>query len=688
MKRCLPSMSISMSMAIAAALLLLLATACIGRLAPAPTPAPPPGPTPTPLRIGLSPVTVEPPMTAADFPTPPDRDLTELARQFRWQGTLPEPKPPRFANQNLQVGHTTEFWIADLVSQSLEQRPFRLAHISASAYWWFEDGIEIDAAEMSRAAAEAERRVLAPVYAAFAPDGTISNGITPNGTMPDGITPDGTIDNNGPPLHIINAGLRGVGGYVAAADAFPAAVAPYSNEINAIYINIVHSGLSGNDYLATLAHELQHAIHNQADATEDGWLNEGMAELAVAEAGLDTRSAFAYLERPSTSLVNWPAEIGPDTGLHYGAAALFAHYLRQHYAGGAGLAQLLAEPADGIAGINNFLARNTAAGADSLPFTFRNLFSDWMVANLLDRLNHPHGYNELDVRAAHRRRIRPDDTARPTELSQYGVDYILVRDVNGTVDIRFSGAATTNLLPTTIPDGSCWWSNRGDNITTTLTAQVAVPAADPDGANAELSFLYWHRIENEWDYAYIAASPDDGATWQALPAAGTTDADPVGNSYGPGYTGDSDGWQRAAVSLSDYAGQDILLRFQYVTDEAIHAPGFCVREPRLSPAVAPAAANADIDDDAALIPVDDWEPDGFVRVSNRVLQEWLVWVIVEGRPPSATRMTLHHDADAAVWHGSAKITAGSGDTVTVAVAPLAPATKEKARYQVWAAPTQ
>lgn len=641
---------------------LLLAAACIGRFAPA---SPTLTPTPTaPAGGSASRPLSATPMTAADFPTPPDRDLMALARQFRGVDNRSESASYRFANQELRVGHRAEFWIADLAAQQVERAPFRLGHISPRAYWWVEDGLDITDADLAQAAAIAEPQVLAPVYAAFAPADSI---------------PDGSDRADGPPrLHIVHDHLRGVGGYASASDAYPAAVAPYSNEINAVYINTQQTSLFDDAYLTTLAHELQHAIHNQADATEEGWLNEGLAELAVAEAGLRAHSIAAYLERPRVSLVNWPAVIGNDTGVHYGAAALFAHYLREHYVGGDGLIRLLGEAADGIAGVNAYLDKSgvRAVAGSPDPLTFRNVFADWMVANLLDQPDSSHGYAGLSVRADHRRSIRPGDDPRPAELDQYGVDYILVRRVDGDAVIGFSGAAATHLLPTAIPDGSCWWSNRGDNIATTLTAQVSVPAAGPDGAAPALSFRHWHLIENEWDYAYIAASVDDGATWRALPATGTTDADPVGNSYGPGYTGASAGWELATADLSDYAGQEILLRFQYVTDEAIHAPGFCVRELALS-----SAGNAA----AVPIPVGDWAADGFVRVNNRVFQEWLVWVIVEGERPALAWMDLQHDLDADVWRGTVEIAAGAGDTVTVAIAPLAPATKEAASYEVWVA---
>ena len=88
---------------------------------------------------------------------------------------------------------------------------------------------------------------------------------------------------------------------------------------------------------------------------------------------------------------------------------------------------------------------------------------------------------------------------------------------------------------------------------------------------------------------------------------------------------------------------------------------------------------------AVAIPVGDWAADGFVRVNNRVFQEWLVWVIVEGERPALAWMDLRHDRDADVWRGTVEIAAGAGDTVTVAIAPAAPATKEAAAYEVWVA---
>ena len=591
------------------------------------------------------------PMTAADFATPPDRDLLELARQLRWKGSLPESPPHRFADREPAVGHAAEFWIANLANHEMLRKQFRLAAVSDSAYWWVENELQVDDADLQSSIERAEAEVYPRVTEQF------------------GAQDQPGIDGL-PRGHIINARLNGAGGYVSGHDGYPVAVSPFSNEIEAIYINAAQIPLGTAGYLATLAHELQHAIHGYADHSEETWLNEGLSELAATEAGYPTGSLTRYLQRPNASLVNWPSEFGGDVGLNYGAASLFAHYLRERYATGNALRHLLGAPLDGIAGVNAFLSKLAATTADGEPATFRTVFGDWIVANYLDSEQGRYGYDGLDVGATLTKTRRVGEAAQYENLPQYGVDYVDIRQANGAATVHFEGAATTPLFPSDVPGGSCWWSNRGDSIATSLTRRLTVPQARPDAAPAELSFLRWHNIEDGWDYVYVAASKDGGATWDVLPAEGATDENPVGNSYGHGYTGIS-GWQRATVPLDSYAGRQILLRFHYVTDDAIHGAGFCVREMRVS--------GGDISDRDG-----GWQPDGFVLVNNRVRQEWIVWLITDGPQPTVTRMALQYDASRDTYVGSAQPLASAEGRTIVVVAPVAPATIESGRYRVWA----
>ena len=592
-------------------------------------------------------------MTRADFPTPPDRDLLLLARQLRWDGVDPDPGPDRFAGRELEIGETAEFWILDYPHSEMVRKEFRLAAVSRRAYWWVEQGVKFDDADLRRTVEDVEALVYPRVTAVF-------------GEVP-------ASARGGPRGHVINGRIPGVGGYVSGADPYPATVQQFSNEAAAIYINSDVVRFGSDDYLNVLAHELQHAIHWYADASEETWLNEGLSELAVTEAGFSPGSVYHYLRRPNASLVNWPISLEGDVGLNYGAAALFAHYLREQHAPEGGLHDLLAGPANGIAAVDAFLAGRGARATTGEPADFHTVFADWVVANRLDLAEGEHGYAGLDVRANLTRTQRAGEPDAMVALPQYGVDYIELKDVAPGAMVHFEGVGETALLPVAVPDGGCWWTNRGDDISSTLTRRLAVPSAS-DGAAPALTFRRWYDIEEDWDYLYVAASTDGGDTWDTLPAEGTVSENPLGNSYGHGFTG-ADDWQEVTVSLADYAGQDALVRFHYVTDDAIHGPGACVRDLSVSWNDAGADANAG-----------EWQPDGFVLVNNRVRQDWIVWVMSDGPQPSAARLPLRWDAGQQRYTGSMPAPApGNGGSVVVAVSPVAPATMQPGRYRVWAA---
>jgi bacillopeptidase F (M6 metalloprotease family) len=71
-----------------------------------------------------------------------------------------------------------------------------------------------------------------------------------------------------------------------------------------------------------------------------------------------------------------------------------------------------------------------------------------------------------------------------------------------------------------------------------------------------------------------------GRLGRSLSTPSGTDANPVGSNLGWGYTGCSGGsetgmecspqWIQEKVDLSAYAGQKILVRFEYITDAALN----------------------------------------------------------------------------------------------------------------------
>ena len=95
-------------------------------------------------------------------------------------------------------------------------------------------------------------------------------------------------------------------------------------------------------------------------------------------------------------------------------------------------------------------------------------------------------------------------------------------------------------------------------------------------AGAGLSARVNYEIEDDWDYAYVVASQDGGATWTHVQTNLSTAFDPNGQNFGNGITGDSGGqWVELTADLSAYTG-DVLVGFRYWTDAAVVEPGFMV----------------------------------------------------------------------------------------------------------------
>ena len=88
------------------------------------------------------------------------------------------------------------------------------------------------------------------------------------------------------------------------------------------------------------------------------------------------------------------------------------------------------------------------------------------------------------------------------------------------------------------------------------------------------------------------------------------------------------------MDLSDYAGQRILLRFEYITDGAIHEAGLA-----LDALSIPELDYSDDfeSEDAA------WETAGFVRSSNVLPQEFILQLLELGKKPRVQQLQLDSD---------------------------------------------
>ncbi|KGP72643.1 immune inhibitor A domain-containing protein [Pontibacillus yanchengensis] len=109
-----------------------------------------------------------------------------------------------------------------------------------------------------------------------------------------------------------------------------------------------------------------------------------------------------------------------------------------------------------------------------------------------------------------------------------------------------------------------YFSGSADDLHHYLTTTVDLTNA----TSAEFNFKAWYDIEKDWDYAYVTVNGEP------IASDITTNEDPYGSNLGNGITGSSDGWIDASFDLSAYAGQEVEVAIEYVTDGAVSNPGF------------------------------------------------------------------------------------------------------------------
>ncbi|MCP3884407.1 MAG: hypothetical protein GY700_02825, partial [Propionibacteriaceae bacterium] len=217
------------------------------------------------------------------------------------------------------------------------------------------------------------------------------------------------------------------------------------------------------------------------------------------------------------------------------------------------------------------------------------------------------------------------------------------------------------------------WSNRVDESLTTLTRAFDLSVVS-DTNPVTMTYWVWYDVEPGYDYATVEASTDGGERWQTLTTPSGTSDNSHGNNPGWGYTGqsgDPPGWIQETVDLSPYAGGEVLVRFAYLTDEAVTRVGLVLDDiaiPRIG-------YTGDAEERGG------WEPDGFVRSDNLVPQRYLALLIGLGTNSQVTveRLPVGEDglAEWTVPLGSA----GWREAVIV-LSGTAPLTTHPALYQL------
>ena len=590
----------------------------------------------------------------------PGRDLITLTQRLRLKDDMPIPDVVNAVSPDYTVGTRHTFNIADLTRRNYFTATATIRVVTPHAYWYVKDGYNVSGSALQKSAQYFEDHIYTIDRKVFGPE------IYPG------------VDND-TRITILIAPVPGVGGYFSNADAYPKIVNPFSNERDMIYIAGVPRGDPAdpeNYFMATLAHEFQHMIHWNVHRDREIWLDEGCSEIAMYLNGYDPGgSDVSFTLTPDTQLNAWD-----DTTKaiqHYGASYLFLRYTMERFGGEGFLGRLLASDRLGAAGFDEALA------ASGYTAGFDGAFKDWTIANLLNDSRLAGGrysYSE-GGRVSPGRAIGSYPATRSDNVHQYAADYIRLTGKTKGATITFKGDSTVRVIAAEPHSGSAfWYSNRRDSGDAILTREV-----DLGGVHkATLKFWAWFDIEPMFDYGYVEASTDSGATWTPLKGKYTTTQNPNGTSYGQGWTGVSGAatngsgkgtpkWVEESVDLNPFAGKRIMLRFEYITDEGYNRPGIAIDDIRIP--------ELNWSDDAESSR--DWQAAGWIRIGNRVPEKWFV-VLIEKGNGSVNRvreMTVSTNGT-----GTLDVTGiGSGTSTKEAVlviAPLAPKTTETANYTV------
>jgi len=543
-----------------------------------------PTPTPTTAQRPGSAGEQRPP-AGAGAPPPPDRDLFELALRFRPQDDSPASRLAATSSPAAAVGEQREFFVSNLIDGTVRTVTATLKVVSEHAYWYVDDNATVPIEDMKVSAQTFEERVHPAVV----------------GTFGDIRSPG--VDGD-PRLIVLHTRLVGAAGYYSSKDGFTRQVHPHSNLSEIIYVDTRQLPPGTDVYMGVLAHELQHAVHWNQDVGEESWVNEGLSEVAAELAGYPTQFLDAFLRRPETQL-NWWPDRPRITPPHYGASLLFFSYLARRYGGVDGLGQLVKQQLDGAEGVDAYLSRYGTS--------FEALFQDWVVANYLDADEGPYSYPDREVGIAGVYTLSMRKSASTTS-PQFSARYYELADIKGDVAVRFVGNTNARQIAAGCASGRlCWWSGTGDAIDSSMTRRFDLTEV----ATATLEFMVWHDIEGGWDFAYVEASADGGLTWDILDTPHTTLDNPSGNSYGHAYTGQSLGWVRESIDLTRYAGGSVLVRFEYITDDAVHLDGLVLDDIAL-----PEIGFFDDAEQAR-----GWDARGFSRVDGAARQRFAVQII-------------------------------------------------------------
>jgi hypothetical protein len=551
----------------------------------------------------------------------PPNDYRDLAKRLEGKDDIPltisQP------NQPFEIGDQETFWVLNVDSNENFEVETTLQFVTDHVYFWIQEGVDFDQGALEKLVQTFEDEIYPRNRAFFGSEWT----------------PGVDGDEH---LYIIYAKDLGerLMGYFSSADELHPLAHEFSNAHEAFVLSADTVDLASEYAYGVLAHEFHHMIHWNRDRNEDSWVNEGFSELAVLLNGYEVGSEYSYIIDTDLQLNDWPYNNG-NTSPHYGAAFLFLTYFLDRF-GEQATQLLVANPANGFEGIDQVLEQIEAID----PLTGEliqadDVFIDWVIAsflmneNVIDGRFTYHIFPEAPQAEATETIYECPTESLTRDVHQYGVDYIRI-NCRGDFVFRFEGSSVAKIVPEDPYSGDYYyWSNKGDEADMTLTRRFDF--TDHEGP-LTLTFWSWYDLEEDYDYVHLEVS-EDGESWDILVTPSGTPDDPSGNSYGWGYNGFSGGWIQESVDLSHYAGKDVQIRLEYVTDAVANGEGMLIDDI----AIPEIGYFSDFEGS-----VEDWQTDGWLLVENALPQTYRLALITFGETIEVNHIPLKNDVTADV----------------------------------------
>ena len=582
----------------------------------------------------------------------PINDPVELAERLGGKQDVPDtlidPDAP------YAVGAQKTFWVSNVDTNENFQIDAVLQYVGENSYFWIEEGVEYDPSDLETLADTFDQEIV-PIDREF-----FGSEWNPG------------VDGD-PHIYVLYASNLGdsLAGYFSSADELNPLAHEYSNAHEMFLINADNVPLWDSYIYGVLAHEFQHMIHWYTDRNEATWMNEGFSMLAELLNGYDIGGHdYSYLNNTDLQLTDWGDNVGTNSP-NYGAAFLFMAYFLDRF-GEEATQAVVAAPDNSMESITRVLdelgIRDPLTG-DAI--TADDVLADWAVTNILLDPNVGDGrydYSNYNPIAANVTETHSGVPNAPIQryVHQYGVDSLLFTDLSGDLTLNFTGSTTVSLLPQSAYSGSyAFYSNKGDESDMTLTQTFDFT---DEMIPIEMTYQTWYDLETDYDYLYLEASTDGGETWQILNTPSCTNYDPSGNSYGCGYNGETGGWIPETVDLSQFAGQEVTLRFEYITDAAVNGEGLLLDD--ISIPTIGYTTDFETDDGG-------WDAKGFARVNNLLPQTFKVSVIQIGKETTVTNLAISDLRTA-----SLDLMLENSDQVIVVVSGTTPFTNQEASYEI------